>query len=316
MYTLGSKIVAHLNEADNVVNDVAQFPISCEIDTSNYCQNDCKWCIYKGYLKNNRVHLDFSLYKHIIRQLKAGGCKSITFTGGGEPTMNPNFLEMVDYAYDHQLKIGLITNGILLNKLYDKLSKFDFIRVSLDAVNAFQYKMIKNTDYFYTVVNNITKACKADLCDIGISMVYENGGKQLAEDFYKLGESLGCTYAQVKPVVDQYVEETSDQIAEAKGCFVTKRSLVNGSRLPCKLAGLIGQVGADGKYYYCCVHRGKEQFCVGDLNDYFIAILSLSRRDFEPDLNQCSTCRYMNYAEEYQKVSADKYKMLRHIDHL
>lgn len=293
MYTLGSKILAHLKETDSIVSGNLTYPISCEIDTSNYCQNNCEWCIYKDYLKANRCHLDLDLYKEIVNQLKFNGCKSITFTGGGEPTMNPNIKEMIDFAYRKGFKLGLITNGIRLNEIKERLFKFEFVRVSLDAINAFQYALLKHTNYFSIVCKNIEEAASMDLTDIGISMVYSTGGWKLAEQFHSLGQKLGVTYSQVKPVVNDKVEKTNKEIN-----------------------GLIGQVAADGKYYYCCVHRGKEDFCVGNLRKNNINELTITRRNFVPDLTQCSTCRYVNYAEEYKKVQDPKFRMLRHSDHL
>jgi len=315
MYNLGSKILAHLSKVDTVLKGCVQFPITCEIDPSNYCQNNCKWCIYADYLKKNRVHLDFNLFKSTIFQLRNGGCKSITFTGGGEPLMNPYISTMINFAASCGFQLGLITNGIRLDEIMNQIQHFDFIRVSLDATTPETYKRTKGTDYFDKVCKNIKMATDRNVTDVGISMVYEDDIKDEAQDFYQLGRSLGVKYSQIKPLVDKDVESASIVLKEIKGSFVTSRYLVS-DMLPCKIAGIIGQVGADGCYYYCCIHRGKEKYKTGDLREKSLRVILQDRMSFRPDLSDCFSCRYMNYAKEYLKMQDDKYQVLRHINFL
>lgn len=315
MYNLGSKILAHLSKVDNILKGRAQFPITCEIDPSNYCQNNCKWCIYADYLKRNRIHLDFNLFRSTIIQLKEGGCKSITFTGGGEPLMNPYISAMISLAASYGFQLGLITNGVLLNEIVDQLHHFDFIRVSLDATTTETYKRTKGTNHFDTVCKNIEMVAGLSVVDVGISMVYEDDIKEEAQDFYQLGKRLGVKYSQIKPLVDKDVENASVALKEIKESFVTSRYLVSDT-LPCKIAGIIGQVGADGNYYYCCIHRGKPKYKIGNLREKSLQLILQDRMSFDPDLSDCFSCRYMNYAKEYLKVQDEKFQVLRHINFL
>lgn len=316
MYNLGSKIIGHLQKVDNLVNGIPQFPITCEIDPTNRCQNDCKWCIYANYIKGNRVDLDYNLYLKVLQQLKKGGCKSITFTGGGEPLLHKDIIKMIVIAYQLGFKLGLITNGVSLNKILPILDHFTFIRISLDATNPKDYKKLKGTNFFKRVTDNIKEAVELKNTDIGISMVYEQGMKKEAQLFPALGERLGVKYAQVKPIVDKGIEVTSNEMKSIKNGFITERYLINKDYLPCKLAGLIGQVAADGCFYYCCIHRGIKKYKIGDLSKNSLKSIIDKRAKFIPDLDDCSSCRYMNYVKEFEKVRNDKFSMLRHIDFL
>lgn len=315
MYNHGSKIIAHLSEADNLVSGELEFPITCEIDPSNYCQNNCSWCIYSNYIKSNRMHLDYSLYFDIILQLKEIGCKSITLTGGGEPLMNPEIVNMIKFAHSYGMKIGLITNGILLDTIIPQISSFEFIRVSLDATTSETYEKTKGTKFFNKVCENVKLVSKLGVTDIGISMCYGKDNEHEADSFPALGRELGAAYAQVKPLVDSNVETSSETILKISDAYVTERYLVDGL-LPCKLAGLIGQVGADGGYYFCCIHRGNKKYKLADLRETKITKAVEDRIAFLPDLSDCYSCRYMNYAKEYTKVAGSQYKVLRHIDFL
>lgn len=319
MIDLGVKILAHLKEADNLVQGRPQAPVTCEIDPSNYCQNNCSWCIYSEYIKQNRIHLDFEIYRRALNSLSQSGCKAITFTGGGEPLMHPRIKEMILLAKRQGFQIGLITNGIKLDHIIDMLHLFQFVRISVDAVNSIMYKQIKQTNYFTRVCNNIQAATKKGVTDIGISMVFEKGYEKYSNEFIALGEKLGVNYAQVKPAVSENVEKISNNLLKQGGQgFVTKRFLVDkGDMLPCKLAGLIGQVAADGCFYYCCIHRGTEKYKIGDFGSKQSLMDMLNcRANFIPDLNDCDCCRYINYAYSYKLVSSEKFRALRHTNFL
>lgn len=315
MYSIGSKIIAHLEKVDRVVEGDTPELVSCEIDTSNFCQNNCSWCIYKDYLKCNRVHMNYTLYEQVIRELNDMGCKSITFTGGGEPTMHPRFVDMVMHAYFQGFEIGLITNGIKLHKLLPILSMFKFIRVSVDSVNTKDYFELKGTHVFKIVCDNIKRAVEQHTTDIGISMVYESGMQDKVPLFQQLGKDLQVNYTQVKAVVDNSVDQTGEEMKNMGGGTITTRYKAD-SMLPCVIAGLIGQVAATGKVHYCCIHRGDDDYLIGDLNKDSLQSIMYKRMKFNPNLSKCITCRYMNYAKEYEKVRSGKFTLLRHINFL
>ena len=63
------------------------------------------------------------------------GIKSITWTGGGEPTVHNDFLQFIKYADKYGIKQGLNTNGALLtDEMIDFIGKhFSYVRFSVDA---------------------------------------------------------------------------------------------------------------------------------------------------------------------------------------
>lgn len=314
--SIGHKILYYLTEADRLVKGLFQEPVTCEIDASNKCQNNCNFCIYADYIKKERVHLDWNVYVNLIYSLVRWNIKSVTFTGGGEPLMNPDIENMIVCANDMGLKVGLVTNGIKLDSI-THYERFEFIRVSLDCASPETYRDIKGTNYFYTVIENIERVVASGETDVGISMVIVKENRDEIETFKELGKSLGVNYVQVKPAwIEANIENTTRGIKD-KGLFVTERYTVNPeSMLACKLAGLVGQVGADGKMYYCCVHRGKKEFEIGDLRKTPFSKIINGRDSFHPDLSVCGSCRYMNYAKIYQKVIDKKFTPLRHREFL
>ncbi|MBE6346528.1 MAG: radical SAM protein [Lentimicrobiaceae bacterium] len=76
---------------------------------------------------------------------------SITFSGNGEPTLHPDFAEIVDITirlrdkYVPKAKISVLTNGTMLHKkdIFDAISKIDNNIIKLDGGT---YETIRNID--------------------------------------------------------------------------------------------------------------------------------------------------------------------------
>ena len=74
-----------------------------------------------------------------MEKAKELGCKSVTITGGGEPTLYPKFEEMTENLHEMGIDVGLVTNGALLQRISDEvLSKMTWIRVSASDVLPYQ----------------------------------------------------------------------------------------------------------------------------------------------------------------------------------
>jgi MoaA/NifB/PqqE/SkfB family radical SAM enzyme len=63
-------------------------------------------------MKRKYGYMDTDLAKHIIAVLKENDiCEKITFHVMGEPTLHPDFFDILSYAHDVDIKVGLTTNG-------------------------------------------------------------------------------------------------------------------------------------------------------------------------------------------------------------
>jgi MoaA/NifB/PqqE/SkfB family radical SAM enzyme len=176
------------------------YPISVELSLTDKCNQDCVWCSDKELRKRNKYSsLEKKVVFELLDDLSLHKTKGITIEGGGEPTLHPDFNEIVKYAKSKKLALGLITNGT--NDLEDKVIKeFEWIRTSLDASNRKEYKKFKRRDYFDTVMKNIKHfasktytgvgylVAKGNLDDIGITI------KNL--------KKANVRYIQFRPVID------------------------------------------------------------------------------------------------------------------
>ena len=71
--------------------------------------------------------LETNLIKTRLVEMKEMGAKGISFTGGGESMLHPNFIEILQHTKDTGFDVGLITNGSAITKEKNKSSPEKFI---------------------------------------------------------------------------------------------------------------------------------------------------------------------------------------------
>ena len=292
---MDEKIFYYLNDIKKIQHGEYVNPVSCEIDPSNECPANCSFCMYAQYIKTSRATLKWENYLKLVYELKYLGVKSITYTGGGEPICNPRFNDMVDLAHELGFEIGLITNGILLNKV-KRPEYFKFIRISLDSSDSEMYKKVKGVDYFDRVIKNISLTVKKNPM-VGISYVVcpdNNYNLDVAEE---LAKSLDVLYIQIKPACINNQLFTDYKTPKGEKVIKTDRFKIY-KKLPCDIAHLIGIVTADSGVYYCCQGRGKPNFYIGSIaHESFEAIWRRRLNHKNISINQCPSCRYNGYAK-------------------
>ena len=194
-------------------------PINVEIDLSNRCSLGCEWCHFaythtRGPLKGKREKpegavlggdlMDQQLIAQILDQLSEAGVRSITWTGGGEPTLHPHFNSAVIYADLLDLPQGIYTHGGHIDDHRARLLKdaLTFVYVSLDAADRASYKKHKGVDRFEAAcdgIRNLVDAPGDATIGVGFLLTKENwhDAKKMAE----LAASLGADYAQFRPTI-------------------------------------------------------------------------------------------------------------------
>ena len=90
-------------------------PIHVQLIPTNKCNLNCSFCSFSD--ADRKIELSLQQIQEILDILHSLGTLSITWTGGGDPLMHPMFPDMIQYASEHLIESGLVTNGILINKL-------------------------------------------------------------------------------------------------------------------------------------------------------------------------------------------------------
>jgi len=214
-------------------------PVNVEIDLSNRCSHGCSWCHFaythtKGPLAGKREKpaghigggdlMDFMFAVNMLAQLKKAGVKSITWTGGGEPTLHPNFEDIISLAGSLGLEQGLYTHGghIDVTRAEFLKRKLTFVYVSLDECTAEDFAKSKGVNRFAHVLSGIKNLVEASgNATVGVGFLLHTGNYNKVDDMVALGKSLGVDYMQFRPII------AYDQVAP--GQLVEDVQWVNGA---------------------------------------------------------------------------------------
>ncbi len=110
-----------------VTKDGKIIPVHIQLVPTNACNLNCGFCSCSDRDKKKKLSLDQMI--KIIDTVAERGAKTITWTGGGEPLLHPKINEAIKYASSKGIQSGLVTNGILLNRL-DKHDSLTWCRIS------------------------------------------------------------------------------------------------------------------------------------------------------------------------------------------
>lgn len=260
-----NKILLHPEKICNILtgnDEVGSYPISVELTLTNACNLKCVYCSDQELREKQGVsaHMDREVLFRLFDDLEVGGTKGITIEGGGEPSIYPHFNEIVNYAIDKGLAVGLITNGV---KALDKdiVRKLEWIRVSLDASTPEEYYSLKGVDCFETVISNIE--FYAQYCStVGVGYVVTNQNLSQIEALVSRLREIGASYIQLRPVVDNEDLYPKNIDLNFLKIFMNKKFgvIVDGmhenaeagnQNLPCVSNGITSIISGDGSVYLC-----------------------------------------------------------------
>lgn len=143
------------------------------INVTDACNNRCVWCYEKdNACKDSFMELDVA--KKIISSMahnKAEECVII----GGEPTLYPYLIEVIEYAKSFALKVFIVSNGRFPNNLslLDSLamSGVDAINISLHGWDQASYEKYTGSRNGFTEACNTIFELKKKNVSIGTSFV-------------------------------------------------------------------------------------------------------------------------------------------------
>ena len=138
-----SKLLWHGDRVKSWLEGATPPPVLVEIAPVGYCNASCPWCFFKD--KNDGGRIDPKVMLNTLRVLKWRGVKAVNWTGGGEPTIHPDFESFVYRAKELGLEQGLFTNAYV-----EVPNLFKWVRVSLTD-REFDFKTPKG--YFGVCVN-------------------------------------------------------------------------------------------------------------------------------------------------------------------
>lgn len=288
---LANKLIYHL---DRVGGD--QKPITAEIFLTNFCNNRCAYCRYRHQVGEYLHYDDFVKYATRLLEL---GVKGFILTGGGEPTVSPDFDRITEWLEVNNIPYGINTNFNIFKKIKPK-----YLKVSIDAINAEDYSKKRGVkrQIYDRVLNNIESYLKwrrehSPSTSVGIQIVVSR--YEEIEAFYTAHKALDVDYISFRPIeseagsyyngenIGEYVKALEELKKTDKRVLVNyKWGMMADSFSKCYANWSVIAVDHKGNVMYCCQ---KPNDVVGHIMDEDIL---QKKRDFKTDMRLCEVpCR-------------------------
>lgn len=175
-----------------------------QVESAIACNLRCVMCPWREITKNaqNRGLMSQEVWEAIRPYL--ADVKSIDFTGGGEPLLQPKLEEWIAEAKNAGCETGFLSNGMLLRK--DKLkglldAGLDWICISMDGATAVMYNKIRIGSDFDRVCENVANLAAlrtAKLPKTMINFVLMDLNIHQVQDMVRLSAKLGVDQINFK----------------------------------------------------------------------------------------------------------------------
>ena len=155
---------------------------------SERCNSRCVSC---DWWRNGHADLDLSAVTRLLPSLVELQTK-VVLISGGEPLLNPQWVEITELLRARGLKLWLLTSGLSLAKHALRAGRlFDAITVSLDGTTSASYAAIRGVDAFEKVCEGIRAAVSAGV-PVGVRVTVQRANYRQLPEFVRLARELGA----------------------------------------------------------------------------------------------------------------------------
>ena len=169
-------------------------PICLTWELTYACNLACVHCLSSSGKRDPR-ELSTEQCKAIIDELERMQVFYVNI-GGGEPTVRPDFWELVDYATEHHVGVKFSTNGVRITaEVAERLAASDYVdvQISLDGATAEVNDAVRGAGSFDMAIRALENLAEAGFTDAKISVVVTRHNVGQLDDFKALADQYGAT---------------------------------------------------------------------------------------------------------------------------
>lgn len=169
-------------------------PICLTWELTYACNLECAHCLSSSGRRDPR-ELTTEQCKAVIDELQRMQVFYVN-VGGGEPTIRPDFWELLEYAVAHDVGVKFSTNGVRLTPERARfLASTDYVdvQISLDGATAEVNDYVRGPGSYDTAIQALANLQEAGFTDAKISVVCTRQNLGQLDDFKVLADRYGAT---------------------------------------------------------------------------------------------------------------------------
>ncbi len=173
----------------------------CELLLTSRCNLSCPYC--RGIKLEDQGDISWKEAKYTVDLWASESLKNIRFSGG-EPTLWPYLVELIEYTRPKVERIALSTNGAAASDLYRRLysAGVNDFSVSLDACCSITGKRMSGEEKLWArVVSNIRLLASMTYTTVGVVTTGTNVRE--IEGIIQLATSLGVHDVRIIPAAQE-----------------------------------------------------------------------------------------------------------------
>jgi len=299
-------------------------PAQVDIDLTNICNQDCYYCNSAQHRKDAPVQKNYQEYITLLDKLSSwrehsprsyGTTHTITYPGGGEPTVLPGYENVIEHTVDLGFLTSITTNGSKLDRLINKISpeklrKIAWIGIDIDAGTEDLYEQIRHSLTKKSLFGRVIENAK-NLIDIGVNVDFKalinplNDNIDAMNDLFALVKQIGGRTLYLRPVIVNGTAhpitaatiEMLDQLSKKYKLpyWANQNKTLDRNYKKCHQMFHFPVFCADGKIYICCEGKGNPAFELGSWDQDDFRDIWLNERHFEiyekTRVEFCQPCR-------------------------
>lgn len=168
-------------------------PICLTWEWTYACNLSCVHCLSSSG-RRDPAELSTDEIKSVIDELRRMQVFYVN-VGGGEPTVRPDFWELLDYAVAHQVGVKFSTNGLRLTpERARRLAATDYVdvQISLDGATREVNDAVRGRGSYDMAVRAMENLASAGFQDFKISVVVTRQNLSQLDDFALLADRYGA----------------------------------------------------------------------------------------------------------------------------
>jgi mycofactocin biosynthetic radical S-adenosylmethionine protein MftC len=168
-------------------------PICLTWELTYACNLACVHCLSSSGRRDPR-ELSTAEAKTVVDELQRMQVFYVNI-GGGEPTVRPDFWELLDYAIDHQVGVKFSTNGVRLDpKRAAQLARTDYVdvQISLDGATASVNDEVRGPGSYAMATRALSNLAEAGFAAPKISVVMTRQNVDQLDEFAAIADKFGA----------------------------------------------------------------------------------------------------------------------------